>query len=164
MSPKPLPGIDFLGQWFRYEEDLGGLAWRKSPSRRVQAGERAGYLNPEGYIRIAVGEFRFLEHRAVWLLTEGEDPGAATVDHINRKRADNRRTNLRLADPSQQTSNQGPRCDNTSGHRGVSRRRAGWEAYLTIRGKRQYLGTFARIEDAIAARAAAEARLGLKVS
>jgi hypothetical protein len=161
MSPKPLPGIDVLGQWLRYEEDAGGLTWTRQPSARIKAGTRAGSMTSCGYIRIAVGEHRFLEHRAVWLLTEGEDPGERTVDHVNRRRDDNRRTNLRLADRSEQVYNQGRRRDNSSGHRGVSLRRGRWCAYITIRGRKQHLGNFQRLEDAIAARAAAELRLGI---
>lgn len=52
------------------------------------------------------------------------------------------------------------RVDSGTGHKGVYRKARGerkyYEASITIKGKRKYLGTFSNIEDAIAARKDAE--------
>lgn len=84
-------------------------------------------------------------------------PGAKTVDHINRNRQDNRRSNLRACDRQEHARN-------TSKHqrsRGTSSRFKGvcfrkdtgrWTAYINVdRGRRRYLGCFATEEAAAAA-------------
>lgn len=55
----------------------------------------------------------------------------------------------------------GIRADNTSGVCGVSynRRRGKYEAHIEFQGTKRHLGTFARLEDAAAARAKAEEEL-----
>lgn len=81
----------------------------------------------------------------------GLHPGDPLVDHINRDPLDNRRANLHLASKRINALNTGLRCDNKSGHRGVSRFGGKWRAYYTTMGKQKHLGLFARIEDAIQA-------------
>lgn len=45
------------------------------------------------------------------------------------------------------------RCDNTSGYRGVDHLKNGkWRAQITFKGKRHYLGTYEKLEDAVVAR------------
>lgn len=46
---------------------------------------------------------------------------------------------------------------NTSGFRGVSRKRGKWQAYITFCGQTKTLGTYENIEDAVDARRRAEA-------
>lgn len=80
------------------------------------------------------------------------------VDHANGNSLDCRRSNLRLCTPSQNNANQRPRSDNRSGCPGVRWRkdRNKWTAVIGITGQHKHLGTFAAMEDAIAARLAAE--------
>lgn len=54
-----------------------------------------------------------------------------------------------------------PYSSNTSGVRGVSFEKASskWAAYITVRGKRRFLGRFADYDDAVFARKQAEAEL-----
>lgn len=71
------------------------------------------------------------------------------VDHRNGNGLDNRRSNLRLATQAQNMSNRGRPTNNTSGYKGVSAGRlGGWRAYITSRGKRLDIGTFASKEEA----------------
>jgi hypothetical protein len=67
------------------------------------------------------------------------------VDHINRRKDDNRLTNLRVV------SRAGNRW-NSSAHPGVTRRGSRWQAYIHIGGRFTSLGTFSRREDAVAVR------------
>lgn len=69
-------------------------------------------------------------------------PPGIEVDHANRDRLDNRRSNLRLATRRQQTANQSIRSNNSSGFRGVSmnRKRGKWQAHIRIHGKSVSLG------------------------
>ncbi|MFB5758897.1 HNH endonuclease [Paenibacillus medicaginis] len=76
------------------------------------------------------------------------------VDHINRDRLDNRRSNLRIADKSINSLNCEKRRTNTSGVTGVNFWSNGnlWRAYININKKRRELGYFHHYEDAVKAR------------
>ena len=65
-------------------------------------------------------------------------------DHINRRRLDNRRTNLRIATISQNAHNQKRPKNNTSGYKGVSWNTKDkiWRAQIGINGKVIYLGSY----------------------
>lgn len=75
------------------------------------------------------------------------------VDHIDRDRSNNLRSNLRLATHSQNLANSGPRSTNKSGYKGVSwdKRRNLWEASITRNGRKIYIGSYA--DKVFAARA-----------
>lgn len=95
-------------------------------------------------------------HRVIQGPSEG-----STVDHINRQETlNNQRYNLREANPTMQTFNQGLRSDNTSGHRGVSWREPDqkWLAVIRVHGRDMRLGLHATMDQAIAARLAGEAK------
>jgi hypothetical protein len=82
------------------------------------------------------------------------------VDHINRNRLDNRRSNLRLVIATQQLQNKSSHRGSTSKYRGVHRVPDGrWVASIRVGGKLKHLGLFVREEDA--ATVAQEARLRL---
>lgn len=69
------------------------------------------------------------------------------IDHINRNALDNRRANLRDADPSGNAANRvRPRQSNP--YRGVHRHKGAWRAQITVRGNRQDLGLFDTPEEA----------------
>jgi hypothetical protein len=80
------------------------------------------------------------------------------IDHINRDRADNRIENLREVTNKQNQQNRSTNSDNTSGHTGVSwyKPYSKWRAQIKHNHKVIHLGYFTNIEDAIAARKAAE--------
>jgi hypothetical protein len=88
----------------------------------------------------------------------GEDPGIATIDHINRNPHDNRWANLRLADEFTQAHNRRPRSESP----GVSFHKASgkWYARLMRYGLRHAIGLYETKQEAIAARQAAEASWG----
>lgn len=82
-----------------------------------------------------------------WLL--GYD-GPKYVDHINGNPLDNRKTNLRLLEPHQNSQNRkGAAVTNvTSGIRGVYWEKRKWRVRMKIRGKRIELGFYENLEDA----------------
>jgi len=83
------------------------------------------------------------------------------VDHRDSDGLNNRRSNLRIATPSENRKNQVIGSRNTSGVKGVSwHRKAGkWSVEIHSEGKKTYLGLFADIDAAAAAYASASKRI-----
>ena len=148
---RPLPPLEELQKILSYDSGTGIFTWLSSKGRRRE-GSAAGTVRPSGYIQIYFERRAYLAHRLAWLFATGEDPGDYTIDHINRKRADNRFENLRLATRQQQQGNHPVHSNNTSGVRGVcfSRQRNRWVAQIMINGKQTHLGRFATKEEAAA--------------
>jgi len=76
-------------------------------------------------------------HREVLGLKKGD---GLHGDHINGDTLDNRRINLRVVTNLQNSYNQKIAKNNTTGFKGVVRRRNGWECYIQAEGKKKYLG------------------------
>ena len=85
-------------------------------------------------------------------------PSNIDVDHINRNRLDNRKSNLRLCSSQQNDYNNSVSKRNTSGVIGVSydKRIQKWRSYITFEGEWINLGAYFNKEDAIIARLTAE--------
>lgn len=75
------------------------------------------------------------------------------VDHTNQDKLDNRKSNLRIATTSQNGLNRGKPINNSSGFKGVSwgNYHKKWEAYITIEGKKKFLGRWSTKELAAVA-------------
>lgn len=131
---------EWLSQWNWWLTD--GYA-----SRQVSAGRTK---DSRGLVQT------ILMHRLIMQTPDGMD-----TDHINRNRLDNRRCNLRIVDRAQNNYNTGLWVNNTSGHKGVSwnKRTKSWRAYIGGVKGRIELGHFKNIDDAIAARLEAEAKV-----
>ena len=84
------------------------------------------------------------------------------IDHINGITDDNRISNLRDVSQSDNMRNMTTPCRNTSGRIGVYwfARDCKWQAQIRADGKTKHLGYFDDINDAIAARKAAEIEYG----
>lgn len=147
-----------LRELLDYDSETGAFTWRVDHSK-FKAGQLAGCLVPTGYVLIGVLGRRHLAHRLAWLHVYGEWP-ESLIDHINHTTDDNRIANLRAATHSENTQNSRLSRRNKSGHKGVIwyRRDCVWRAYLVIDGRSHHLGYFSNINDAIAARKAAEAK------
>jgi len=72
------------------------------------------------------------------------------VDHINGDKLDNRRVNLRPANPTEQQANTPKPKNNTSGYKGVTWVAANrkWQAHLRYQRKLRHIGYFATPEEA----------------
>jgi hypothetical protein len=89
------------------------------------------------------------KYKKIWMHRLITDcPTDKIVDHINRDRLDNRRSNLRTCTQAQNQMNADIRCTNTSGYRGVSRLSGKWSARIRIDGVRKFLGLFDTPEEA----------------
>ena len=88
-----------------------------------------------------------------------EAPIGMFVDHINGDTLDCRKNNMRLVTSSQNAANRRLRSDNKLGVVGVSKLPNGkYLSYISMNGKNTRLGRFATLEEAKAAREAAEAK------
>ena len=77
------------------------------------------------------------------------------VDHINRDKLDNRRSNLRIVSVGDNNNNFSPtRKNNRSGHCGIfwDQGRGRWLASARVNGKSRHIGRFVDQDDAITAR------------
>ena len=104
----PLPPLEVLQKKFIYNPETGELTHREN-TRRLRAGDPAGYTNGRGWLRVKVGDTHYRVHRIVWKMYHGTDPAPGlTIDHINRDRADNRIDNLRLVTQKENIANSAP--------------------------------------------------------
>jgi hypothetical protein len=103
------------------------------------------YVADTGYVIITVDKKQVLLHR--YLL----DNPDSMIDHINGNPLDNRRSNLRLCTPQENTRNR-------KSVKGVNYRpdRGTWRAYISVDRVQIYLGSFAYEIDALEARHIAE--------
>ena len=140
-----------------YSPETGIFTWKVRTSNGVKAGDVAGCSSGGGYLRITVLSRLYQAHRLAWLYVYGEWP-KGQIDHINRIRTDNRIANLREVSHKQNLQNAGKYSHNTSGHSGVvwNKRASKWLARIAHNQKQIHLGCFNTIEEAIAARKAAE--------
>jgi len=105
---------------------------------------------------------KLLAHRVAFFLYHGHYPvWPNSVDHINHDGCDNRIENLREVTAKEQAMNTRLSKLNTSGVKGVSflKDRNKWRASANIDGKKTNLGTFATMNEAVAARLKIEKRV-----
>lgn len=132
--------------------------------------------NPDKYRMICIDRKHFKAHQLAFLYMLGRWP-EGDVDHINRKRGDNRWANLREASRPENNVNSTLPKNNASGFKGVhfdrhTRSSRKWRATAWRNNKPKQLGRFATAEDAARAydakitewfgeNAATNAKLGL---
>lgn len=102
-------------------------------------------LGSHGYAQIWDNKHVMLVHR--WVMG-AELRDGRIVDHINRNRLDNRKSNLRFVNPSESSSNKA--AYGISGYRGVHRNRKRWAAKGKKSGRLYHLGTYDSPEEAAA--------------
>jgi len=146
-----------LKSLLNYDQETGIFTCLVSRGRNAKVGSIAGTVDPKGYVRIKIDGQQYKAHRLAWLYVYGDLP-PDQMDHINRIKTDNRIGNLRLATQAENQQNRSMRSDNTSGHIGVSWYKSAekWQAQIRINHKQINIGYFANLQDAIAARKAAE--------
>lgn len=112
-------------------------------------------VDSQGYVVYRIDKKSKSVHRKVM-----NNPEGMRIDHIDRNKLDNRKQNLRTCSNVENCMNIGISKRNTSGYKGVRRaqRANRWEAYITVYGKKFYLGSFIKIEDAAKAREEAEVK------
>lgn len=146
IKPLPLPDLSILREMFAYDKMTGFITNRTSRTSR-KLGERSEHKMSTGHLQVyACGRLIFA-HRVAWALHYGSEP-IGYIDHINGIRDDNRIENLRLCSHTQNSQNRRSPVSNSSGAKGVCKRRDKWRAYISVNRKRIYLGTFQSLESA----------------
>jgi len=152
--------VERLKSVLDYDCETGLFRWKAktSPrSNRIVVGSVAGNVNKvHGYAHIKVDGVLYPAHRLAWLYVYGEMP-SVHIDHINRKRSDNRIVNLRLATRQENARNKSLSRKNSTGVTGVIYRerdgkRPHYEARIGVNGKRKFLGCFETLDEAKLAR------------
>lgn len=126
------------------------LKYDPETGKFARAGRPVGTPNPtNGYISIGISGNNYLAHRIAWLMHHNVWP-EFEIDHINGDRSDNRISNLRLANRSENVRNSGIRSDNTTGAKGVSfsREHGMYRARIGLNGKRKHIGLFSTVAEA----------------
>ena len=110
-------------------------------------------LNLHGYVSGHINRVNTELHTTIIDRASGMN-----IDHINRNRLDNRKSNLRVCTISENRRNSSLSRKNTSGISGVSwfKKTSQWRARITVDKKEIHLGCFSNKDDAIKARLLAE--------
>jgi hypothetical protein len=147
-----------LRELLHYDPETGVFTWRV-PRGNVKAGDVAGKFSGDGYRQVCVCGRFYYAHRLAWFYIHGVWP-EAEIDHRNRDRSDNRMSNLRPVSRAENKQNSKVYRGNSSGFKGVawSDRHRAWVARIWSNKRVTHLGRFPSINDAIAARKAAEAK------
>lgn len=140
-------------QLLSYDPDTGEFIWKPRGIPKFDnrfADKPAGTLNKKtGYLQVTIDCVTLRLHRVAYAIMKGEWP-IDKVDHKNTIKTDNRWCNLRAADNPQNMHNTGFYSTNTTGYKGVTRRKKGkpYEAVIMCRGVYHYLGTYDTAEEA----------------
>ncbi len=152
-----LPSLERLNELFAYDPETG-IFTRRVATSNGDVGSAVGGKSG-GYIILWVDGRRYRAHRIAWAMGTGVELSVdLEVDHRNTNKADNRLANLRQATSAQNIAAQGPRCNNTSGVRGVSfdQQTGQWRSRIEVNKRNISLGRHKTFDAAARARLEAE--------
>lgn len=132
---------------FDYNENTGIFTRKVTVATNAKVGQILNTKSSDGYLHTRINRKPIRLHRLAWIYVYGEIPNG-TIDHINRKRDDNRIENLRLCKFEQNLQNKNFYKNNTSGYKGVVRKNNKFAAQITASGKVKHLGYFSNPEEA----------------
>jgi hypothetical protein len=153
-ASKELPSVEVIRKLLSYNPDNGEFRWLPRTDRcHAPAGAIAGGDHNLKYRQISIFNVRYYSHRLAWKYVYGVDP-PDQIDHINNDPSDNRISNLRVSDQSQNLANK--RRKSTAkypkGVSAISQKRGTWYAvHAGYRGKAIFVGHFPTVEEASAA-------------
>lgn len=172
MQISELPPQEILEQLISYDPKTGLMFWKERPLHFFKDGRRLATTNQSCWNAKNAGKealnvvseqgYRYgrlfnriqYAHRIAFKLWHGVEP--MYVDHINRIKTDNRISNLRSVTNAENAMNQRTSVRNKSGFLGICRvanMPGKWRASVGD----SVLGYFDDLEEAVAARRAAEA-------
>lgn len=172
MKCKALPTQKYLKECFTYDPETGLLYWKHRPVehfKTVTAWKIWNSKYPDtlalntlrhGYLTGEISNEPVFAHRVIYKMWYGEEPEFILHKHGNTQ--DNRIENFSTGSHELNMKDKITYKNNTSGVKGVSFHKPSgkWRAYISKDRKVKALGLYTDIEDAIAARKAAEVELG----
>lgn len=110
-------------------------------------------FNSQGYVITVENKKHIRLHRVLM-----NPPDGKVVDHINRIKCDNRKSNLRICNQRLNTYNASIKKNNVSGQTGVSKIKTTgkFRARIFVDGREKNLGHYESFEEAVTARIKAE--------
>lgn len=152
-----------LREVMSYDLATGEFQWKIRTGYRVQVGANAGCLGSEGYWIVSLDGISYRRARLAWLYVTGDWP-KGEVDHIDRRRSNDRWENLREVTSAQNKENTHRMSNNTSGYRGVSFHRPSgkWRARVTVSGVDHCGRYWSTAEEAKTERDEMRAALGVR--
>jgi len=164
---KELPSSEELKERFEYRD--GSLYWKKRPGTKTRLNFKAGRIVTYPYsqkltqdVIITFKRKKWKAHRLIYAWHDYSLKNNEVIDHIDGNSLNNRIENLRACTNKQNLENK-RRCNvnnTSSGHLGIRKQKQKegdkWRAHIMHNGKGIHLGMYTNIEDAIAARVAAE--------
>lgn len=166
--------VELLRKLLRYDPETGELFWLPRPVEMFPckcahhrwnkrfAGKRAfGAKMVNGHLKGSFLGHQILAHRTIWAIVHGEWP-KGQIDHIDGNPANNRLENLRDVPEYLNHRNVARKLGAKAPYNGVeySPRHKKWRARIHYDGLTRHIGLFPTLEEAIAARKAAEAANG----
>lgn len=147
-----------------YSEHTGLLIWKlresdlsfnKTFAGKVVGNKYSPHKSRTSYIRLRIENRTYQAHRLIWALYHGEWP-KGIIDHIDGNGTNNRIDNLR--DVSEQDNFRNCRLskNNTTGANGVWNQSGRYVAEIMVDRKKVCLGSYGTLEEATAARKAAD--------
>lgn len=131
---------DIVREYLHYAEQTGIFTLKKRWSTKgvSPVGTVLGYKDGKGHIHFSFFGKKYKAHRLAWLYMHGVWP-TDQVDHINGVKDDNRISNLREVNNSQNQWNR-HKINSSSGYKGVffNKKNRSWYAQFN----KIYLGTF----------------------
>jgi hypothetical protein len=137
-----------LKAMIHYNPESGVFTWIKRPWARsmVYPGDIAGNPLKNKYLQFSLNNKTYLAHRAAFLYMTGEWPDGL-VDHIDRNRANNSWSNLRLVTRKENTFNKTP-IPGKSGFLGVFKVKNKYYAHISVDNKKKHIGVYNTPEEA----------------
>ncbi len=168
-----LPNQEYLKTLFDYDAETGLLfrnhlnidemvaKWSWTPKRAKKwntqfAGTPVTCIKDNGYVMQMLDGKSLRVHRIIYKIMTGDEPDQ--IDHINGDPSDNSWVNLRNVSNEVNGQNQKMSSANKSGYIGVgwNKARGKWQARIKVKGKDIHLGSFTDLNEAVAARQAAD--------
>lgn len=165
MADRTLITPEYLRQRIAYDPQTGALEFLPRPlsdfpNERIWKGWNSRQVGKpafaqkaaHGYMTGRMAGVNLYAHRVAWMIVHGNEPDC--IDHINGDGWDNRLANLRSVSHAENLRNMKAKG---SGQLGIVKAHNRWRVRI---GNSSKVGTFATLEEAKAARKAAEAALG----
>lgn len=152
---------EYLRYWYFYNDETGFFYWRRSNKKKhaIRGAKVSGGGNNSPRL-MTINNNVYKYHRIIWLYVYGEYlKDHELIDHIDGDKRNNKLTNLRLVNKSQNAQNikKAP-IHNRSGVLGAtwSSQKGKYISCIVINGKKIYLGCFKEAQEAGAAYLAAK--------